>query len=332
MAKRFLTLVLLGFISLVRPPLAFAETAIAQQLVAALALTDAQAKELDGEALLSAADALHSWSMLGNRSPVTGSTAKYIAALEKSFKFYRMAHQKAPKHPKILWKHAFANYTLGELLPDTDKKRRAALYEEMIALTDQCLQDFPKEAGCWHFKAVGMGRLATTKGILSSMMAASDIEEMWLKSIDLSPTDVHPWGDPLLPGVEYAAAVFYRLVPDMWIVKVAIGTRGDKKKSVAFMRKAVAAQPYRLELQKELAVSLTCLGYEKDDGKALAEGKGLFQKIIAGEFDREDIRATDVIDKRHAADMLAKPELACKYSRDGYQEVDMEKAEKQFKK
>lgn len=307
------------------PALAAEDAAPTHPLVGALALTESEAQELPAADLLLAADWLHGWSM-ASRAPVAGTPEKFEAALRKSFLLYRLAAAKAPQNPKVYWKHAFANYTLGELLPAEEKAKRTALYEEMISLTERCLKLTKKEAGCWHFWAVGQGRLATTKGIVSSMMVASDLEAAWKKAIALKPQDVHVWGDPLLPGIEYALAVFYRLVPDMWIVKTMIGTRGDKPQSVALMRKAVAAQPYRLEVQKELGVSLVCLGLAKDDKKALEEGRALFQRILAGEFDREDVRATDPIDKRHVADMLKRPELACKYSRDGYQEVDVEAA------
>ncbi len=321
---------LVAFVTMTVPLEAAAEEA--HPLVRALALTDAEAEALTAEELITAADWLTAWGILGPRAPVQGKTEDYLTALKKARGLYGIAQRKDPKSARALWKHAMASYSQGELTPSEDKAARIPLYEEMIALTDKCLTFAPEEAGCWHYKGVGVGRLGTTKGLLSSMMSASDVEEAWTRAIALDPKDAHVWGDPLLPGVYLALAIFYRLVPDLWLVKMAIGTRGDKEKSVAMMRKAVAAQPYRLEMQKELAVSLVCLGHAKDNAKAIAEGQALFRRVVAGDFDIEDIRATDAIDKRHAADMLARPELACKYSRDGYQEVDLEEGRKQLGK
>lgn len=302
-------------------------------LSAALALQPADFAKQSPERLNALAEWLTAWSFLGATAEVPGDTPKYIEALEKARLMFAQSRKLAPKNPESYWLAGETNYMIGELLPDTAKERRAKLYEEIIALARACLKDIdPNDPGCNHFLATGMGRLATTRGVLASMRSAAEIERSWKRGLDANPSRVLVWGDPLKVNIQYGLGVYYRMAPDWWIMKVMLGTRGDKKKAVALFKAASAAQPFRLELQKEYAVALLCLGTNDDDDKALAAGKALMKRIVAGEFDTQDVRATDPIDKKHAAEMLAAPEKACGYSRDGYQEIDRDKAESMYKK
>lgn len=302
-------------------------------LAAALELPAAEFAQQTPERLNALGEWLTAWSFLGPASGIPGDTKAYIDALEKARLMFAQARKLAPQNAEAHWLAGEANYTLGELLPETAKDRRTKLYEETIALTRACLKNIdPDDAGCNHFFATGMGRLATTRGVMASMRSAADIEKAWLRGLKAKPKRVMVWGDPLFVNIQYGLGVYYRMAPDWWIMKVMLGTRGDKKKAVELFKAASLAQPYRLELQKEYAVALLCYGTNDDDAKALAEGRALLKRIIAGEFDAQDVRATDPTDKKHASEMLAAPEKACGYSRDGYQEIDREKAEEMYKK
>lgn len=312
------------------PSPVFADETPPSPLEAALALKPEAFAQTPPARLSELAEWLTGWSILGPAAPVQGTKAEYIAALEKARLMYAEARRRDPENPESYWAQGETNYTLGELLPETDKTRREALYEEIVALTKTCLKKFPGDPGCNHFFATGMGRLATTHGVLSSMRSAADIERAWVRALAAKPTRVMVWSDPLLVNIEYGLGVYYRMAPDWWIMKVMLGTRGDKKKAVQLFRAAVEAQPYRLELEKEYAVALLCYADSEDDEKVMNEGKALMRRIIAGDFDKEDVRATDAVDKKHAAEMLADPAKACGYSRDGYQEIDRDKAEKMY--
>lgn len=302
-------------------------------LADALALQPAEFSKQPPARLNELAEWLTAWSLLGPTSGIPGDTPKYIEALEKARLMFAESRKLEPKNPESYWVAGETNYMLGELLPETAKDRRAKLYEEVIALARTCLKEIdPNDPGCNHFLSTGMGRLATTRGVLASMRSAAEIERGWVKGLKANPKRAMVWGDPLKVNIQYGLGVYYRMAPDWWIMKVMLGTRGDKKKAVELFKAATTAQPYRLELQKEYAVALLCYGTTNDDDKSIADGKALMKRIIAGDFDVKDVRSTDAIDKKHAAEMLADPDKACGYSRDGYQEIDREKAEKMYQK
>lgn len=301
-------------------------------LQAALALTPAAAASLDVEGRLDAAMWLWWWKHMGATAPVTGGTNEWIAAGRKGTAILRTVIRDAPGDPRAYWMLAEANYDIGELLPNEDKAGRTALYEEMIAVAERCVREVdPNNGSCWHFLATGRGRLSTTRGLINSMFEAKTVERAWLRAWEVQPKDVLPNGDPMTANIAYGLAVFYRLVPDAWVVKLVLGTRGDIDRSLEFARKAVALQPWRLEIQKELAMSLICRGARKKAPADHEEGLAILRKIVAGGFDEHDPRAFNIIDKRHAVELLDAPGKACAYSRDGYQEVDMAEAERRLR-
>ena len=61
--------------------------------------------------------------------------------------------------------------------------------------------------------------------------------------------------------------IFYRLVPDWWIVQVLSGTRGDLEKSLAWHEKSVQCKPV-IQNYKELAATQYCL-YTKSGDEAM---------------------------------------------------------------
>ncbi len=284
----------------------------------------------DAGRLFEAGDWLASWSLMADRAPVEGTSADFLAAKRKAKAIFAHLRGRQPGDAAILAQLAGVNYGIGELLPEDAKDERMALYEEMVEVAEYCVEQVdPDDAQCLHEWAVGIGRAATTRGVLASLFSAKDVEKTWLRALDLQPADRSLAGDPLINDIRYGLGVYYRIVPDNWLVRLLAGTRGDKSKSVKYFSDAAADTPNRLELQKELAVALLCYGDDEDDDASIQKGRSILEQIIAGEFDKTDLRATDEIDKVHAQVLLdSKPSRACGYSRDGFQDVSDESVEK----
>lgn len=280
----------------------------------------------DDTQLFEMAEALWAWQMLGDRAAIKGDDEQYRASSLKSNLLYYELIRRHPKRSDLYWRVARNLYDAGEMTPTDDKEARKKLYEEMVAITKKCIDDVdPKDAGCVFYYGVGMGRQATQRGVLASLFAVDDIEGALMSSEKLEANYPLPaWDEPLLADIYYAASVAYRVLPDNWLIKLITGVRGDKGKALQYIRKAVAIQPYRLELEKELAVALICYGDDEDKPELITEAKVLIKKMNEGAFDRYDVRSTDTIDKRHASELIAHRDQACGYSRDGYQNVSEE--------
>jgi hypothetical protein len=150
---------------------------------------------------------------------------------------------------------------------------------------------------------------------------AEDIENAWLSVVDSGYVYASLRGEEILPcDAMQGLGIFYRLVPDWWIIEVIAGTRGDLDLSVDFLRRADSCAPGRIEGLKELGVAEICRGQNNDDPEEIRLGLSRLRQVTT----LSPRKPTDSIDKQHSARILAEPQLACAYSRDGQAEIDSE--------
>jgi len=235
--------------------------------------------------------------------------------------------KKCPKLSEPYWRKCMNIYERYEKIPRDRKPPKEDLvkaYEELEAWADKGIELNENDAGCWFWKGSGIGRQGSTKGILTMLWAASEVEGYWLKAAELeNPHRAYNGYYSGKADTYYALGQYYRLVPE-WMkhfpFKQIFGTHGDKKKSIEYQRKAVAIEPERVEYHKELAVSLICHGNSYNNPEEIEEGK----KILINLNSLPAIKETDKIDKEHARMLLKDLSLACGYNRDKQQELSIE--------
>jgi len=197
-------------------------------------------------------------------------------------------------------------------------------YVEMLAVANAGLENAPNDPHIRFARGVAAGRLGTTRGVLSSLWSAKGIEQDWLYTANSGFTYAAINGAEQLPCDSYhALGIFYRLVPDSFIVQMLAGTRGSLTKSIDYLDKANRGCPNRMATMKELAVSKMCKAGKKDEAM-LNDGKDLIKAYL--KLPAEDEK--DRLDHKHGKTLLATPEIACGYSRDGQQDLDTKKLEK----
>lgn len=224
-----------------------------------------------------------------------------------------------PDDPEALWRLARALYEKGELLagkvPDAE---RLPIYERVQALSRHVQEIDPDNGQGWLWDGVGMGRVATAKGILSQLFTADDIERLWMRALATPTRYASASGNSTFPGdVWNGLGQFYRLCPDWAAMKWISGTRGDIDKSVAYNRKLVDAEPRRIEAVKELGVALLCKAEKQDDEAARAEGRVWLNKALQ----IPAVFPTEKIDHAQIPVILLREKDACGYSRDGWEDV-----------
>lgn len=264
-------------------------------------------------ALSPAALALAPEVELGESQFANGDPSASAATLSA----YIAAH---PDDPDALWRLARSIYEKGELMSSAGRpeSERLPLYAQAQALAHHAQEVAPDSGLGYLWEGVALGRVATSKGILSQLFTADDIERLWLKALTKPDHYASATGNSTFPGDVYnGLGQFYRLCPDWAAMKWIAGTRGDIDKSVEYQRKLVAAEPARIEGVKELGVSLICKGYKQDDEQAKAEGRLWLQKALALPVKN----AIDKIDHAQIPTILAREADACEYSRDGYEDT-----------
>jgi tetratricopeptide (TPR) repeat protein len=240
-----------------------------------------------------------------------------------------------PKLSEPFWRKARNIYERQEAVPREQRAGKEELlkqYKELENLADKCIELDEKDGNCWLWKGAAVGRTATTKGILTTLWVAEDVEKPWLKGETLKPVYRASDGSAsTLADIYYALGMYYRVVPE-WLclfpLKQIIGTCGDKAKSVEYQRKALKIEPQRIEYHKELGVSLICYGNSHDKPEAVEEGK----KLLIGLQSLPVLKDSDKVDKDHAKTLLSDLSIACGYQRDKQQEVSEEAYKKEQEK
>ncbi|RME25703.1 MAG: hypothetical protein D6798_08305 [Deltaproteobacteria bacterium] len=233
--------------------------------------------------------------------------------------------QAHPEDVDLYWHVARAMYEIGERVQkdraDYDKE---AWYAEMLSVCERGLALDPDHPHLLFGKGIALGRLGTTRGIIASIRYADDIEAAWKAAADSDTPYRSLGGEEILPCDAYMAlGTFYRLVPDMWIVKVLTGTRGDLGEALRWLERADRCSPGRIEILKELGVARICYGQRHHSPEHVVQGVALLRRVA----EMPPTKPTDVIDVRHAAMVADDPDMACAYSRDGQAEIDARQLE-----
>ncbi len=225
-----------------------------------------------------------------------------------------------PADTDLAWHLARAYYEIGEDFERTDAGMdKLSWYKEMWDAVEAALVTRPGDPHLLFARGIAIGRYGTTRGVLSSLFLAKRVESDWLAAAASGLRYRSIGGEEEIPcDVYQALSIYYRIVPDWFVVQMIAGTRGDKVKAVSYGERAVACSPHRIRNLKELGVSQICLGQSTSDDALVQKGLATLRRG-QGEVPSA---SSEVVDQRHLGLLIANPDLACAYSRDGQQELD----------
>jgi hypothetical protein len=244
--------------------------------------------------------------------------------IEKGLARTKEFRQQFPDDPDLIWHQIRFMFEIGELVPRNSKTfDKIAWYQEMIALANRGLEIAPGQGHLLFARGIAVGRLGTTKGVLASLGTVKAIEADWQATAASGYKYSSIGGQEVLPCDAWLTlGIFYRLVPDWWIVQVMAGIRGDLHKSLEYAEKADQCTPNRIISTKELGVTQLCLGQKTHDPAMQALGMNTLARGLSIPTFNDK---TDAVDIEHIKLLLAQPDLACAYSRDGQQDLDRAK-------
>ena len=233
----------------------------------------------------------------------------------------------SPNDVELLWHKVRFMFEVAERIDRTDTSMdKEAWYQEMANVSEAGLAIDPDHAHLLFGKGVALGRLGTTRGVLASLSLATPIEDSWTQCKESDYRYRSIAGEEMLPcDCAHALGIFYRLVPDSWIVELIGGTRGSLQKSLETHEWANQCKPDDISIKKELGVTQLCLGQKEKDEALITAGRANLLQISALSV----ITPSDELDKQHARQLLLDPNLACGYSRDGQQDLDEAKLKEQ---
>lgn len=267
------------------------------------------------------------WESIGKPTAATAHYDLEVLYAESQFKegerLTRQRIAQTPDDAELYWHLVRFMFENAEGIQRTDTSvDKEAIYEEMIDWADKGLALDPGHPHILFARGIARGRLGTTRGVLSSLFMAKDIEEDWTATLNSGYRYEALNGSEVLPcDAHNTLGIFYRLVPEWWIVQVIGGTRGDLDKSVAHLKSADKCSPNRIGIIKELGVAQICRGQKRKQAEDVAAGFGDLKRALA----LSPKTPTDTIDQDHIRKVLADPDMACEYSRDGQADLDRAK-------
>ena len=221
-------------------------------------------------------------------------------------------------------------YEIGEKLDvrkPEEKEKKISIYERMVSIADEGIKAAPDKGECYFMRGLANARMATTKGVLSELFTAKQIEKDWLVSVDRRSDYTTPNGENLQASSCLALGVYYRLCPTFFMLRWIFGISGDLDKAVYYCGRAYELDSTRIEIVKEYGVALITRGLDRNTQADIEEGKSFLRRVPTLPLRLQ----TDTIDIRHSRMLLNDISLCPGYSRDEEQDVSEEAYDKMNK-
>jgi tetratricopeptide (TPR) repeat protein len=220
-----------------------------------------------------------------------------------------------PTDPRPYWRIAKNYIELADALPLTKESERNKYFTMAEEWADRGLGVDPECGECCLYRVGGLGGRLRKGGMLAAASEAPQIAELLERGIALLSQRPDHDVNPELEELYYAAAQFYRAVPEWPWLKWVLGVRGSRRRAVEYMRKANEISTNisgpRPDYLVELGASLLCLGEHDKEPALVAEGLDTLQRVILLERNEP----TGSVDAQHAGILIADPREACDYSR-----------------
>lgn len=194
--------------------------------------------------------------------------------------------------------------------------------------TEACLKIEPNHPLCKLFLGSAIGSIGSIDGVISSLKNAKTVEKLWTDVVN-SNVNYHFYPKITMQGsVRYGLGMFYRLVPDMWLIGWLFDVRGNLDKSIRLHREGIAVDGTNACSDIMLAVSLICKAKGEKETAAGREGFELLGKAAA--FSTENINLKLCV--TDAQKIAQDPSRACGYTTTKQQDVSVEAVERQSKR
>ncbi len=263
------------------------------------------------------------WS--GLRDKWTGKAAP-SDVLKRQMELMETLASREPKWIDGYWIAADASFQYGNSFQDKkDFPVARAAFAKGKSYAENCLKISADNPLCKFYLGVNLGKIASIDGIFSSLKNAKLVEKLWTETVESRYQHKFGPNTSLQGAARYALGLFYRLVPDLALLKWLFGVKGDISKSVAYHKEALELDTPNVCSRTMLAVAYICEG--KSDFSTPSGKAGLAQLQEA-----KKLPVSSALYASCAKDLNRleqNPKLACGYETSRQQETDEEQLKKQ---
>ncbi|HYX39141.1 MAG TPA: hypothetical protein VE954_39055 [Oligoflexus sp.] len=225
-----------------------------------------------------------------------------------------------------LWMVADSAFQLGGSYTDPkDLAFARSVFVRGQKSAEKCIEKKPDHPICQLFLGAMIGKIASIDGIFSSLKKAKLVEKLWLDVVASKYNYRFGESASLQGNARYALGMFYRLVPDFFLMKWLFDVKGDIKKSVQYHKDAIAVDPPNPCSKIMLAASLLCS--VKGDTKSSEGQEGLKHLRDARQMKTNSMVAKACQNDTGRLEMA--PDKACGYETARQQETSEDEFKKQ---
>jgi hypothetical protein len=180
---------------------------------------------------------------------------------------------------------------------------------------NECLKQAPSNILCKFFKASLRAKVASIDGIFASLRYGQSVRDVWLEVVD-SKLDLQFRPNVSLQGsVHYGLGLFFRLVPNFFLMDWIFHIRGNIDESIRYHRAAMNFDGGNPCYNLMLAVSLLCKVKGKANTPEFTEAMNLLNAPMPKAIDvAQAVCVHDVPKIRN------EPKKVCGYTQAKYQD------------
>lgn len=282
-------------------------------------LAESQSYKPDWTPLQQHPVAYQKWRQLTEEHKKNGVTQKNIKA---RLKVLEPIVKKNPKWVDGHWVLANTLMELGETLSADDEESSKQVRKALVKAqkeSEECLRLDKDQAICKFFLGAALGKIATIDGIVASVSVGKTILDLWNDVYDSKKEYIFEDGYALQGLVRYTLGIFYRVVPDIFVLRWFFGFSGDIDKSIQMHKESLTFIGGKSACSQLMyAVAMLCKT-DGDKGDALTkEAFAVLDTVASIKTGSE----SSLICVNDAGRIKRKPSDSCGYTKAKQQEVD----------
>lgn len=224
--------------------------------------------------------------------------------------------KKKPEWIDGYWMMASESFVLASSFPDPETPEVRRILQEGQDYADLCIQKVPSQRLCKFFRASLLAKIASIDGIFASLRHGKEIHDIWQEVTSSEYNFSFRPNVSLIGSAYYGLGLFYRLVPDNFLIDWFWDIRGNKDTSVSLHKKAIEYDKDNPCSMLMLSVALLCRHGSSEEKSEVQEAFKLLKRIQA----IEPIDIPQAICKADSVNIAKNPNKTCGYTQAKYQE------------
>lgn len=258
-----------------------------------------------------------------NKDKEPKSDEESLRSIIRAYEIMDSVVKENPKWVDGLWTIASIAWQWGSSYQDeADLPKARDLFVKSKQYAERCLKIEPDNAVCKLFLGSAIGSIGTIDGVFASMRNAEDVERLWSEVTEADYDFFFYPGISMQGSVRYGLGIFYRLVPDIWLVDLLFGVRGSLTDSVTMHREGIGLDQTNECSELMLAASLVCKAEAKRSSPEGKEGFERLEQLIVNDKKNPTENITLRVCVKDAKKLLETPGNACGYTTSKQQDLD----------